>query len=495
MSSAAVLHEAWCDAGDILDALTEKATEEFLACQTFDNEIARLDNLIAATEWRTSAHQDACAKMRELQQFITAKFFETTEIKSAREKIDELSNTIKLIEDNVTSAATAKAPESEARTPQAEGNKSQATGAIFYGVSGRASEVKKKAVRWLWPKRIAVKLNLIVGNPDVAKSLIALDIVAHVTNGKPWFDSPNANEIGEALVMAAEDDWDDTIAPRLEAAGADLTRVHWLKMQHCFNQKKSERELQLDQDMNVLENYLAANPGIKVVVIDPVSNYLGNTKMVDEQSVRKILTPLKELANRIGVAIVCVMHLNKKVDLDAIHRVGGAMAFVGVARMVWLCAPKPVAEDEISEDMVMVKLKGNIVQRTLKGLSYTTKVRMIEIEGSDEAIPFVNWTGEINQQAHNLGNGDKPKNPQHRPPEQMKTAAEWLAEYLKDGAKPLKDIEHAGKSLYGLSPSTLLRTRTKLGVITFSTGKETAKDGKSRETYSCRLPSSDVVNF
>ena len=63
------------------------------------------------------------------------------------------------------------------------------------------------------------------------------------------------------------------------------------------------------------------------MVVDPISNYLGSAKMIDEQRVRAILTPLKEISNRRRVSITGVMHLNKKVELDAIHRIGGAMAY------------------------------------------------------------------------------------------------------------------------------------------------------------------------
>ena len=39
------------------------------------------------------------------------------------------------------------------------------------------------------------------------------------------------------------------------------------------------------------------------------------------------------------------MHLNKKKDLDAISRVGGCMAFIGIARCSWL-----FQRDEPNED-------------------------------------------------------------------------------------------------------------------------------------------------
>jgi putative DNA primase/helicase len=208
-----------------------------------------------------------------------------------------------------------------------------------------ADTIQPKQIRWLWTHRFAEKINLLVGNPDNGKGLVSIYTVARLTTGEPWFDAENKLPPSEALILAAEDDWDDIIVPRLMAAGADLKNVHKLVMSAQINGSKVEKELSLDRDRSVLDNYLQKHPAIRLVVIDPVSNYLGRTKMIDEQSVRELLAPFKEMASRLHVAFLCIMHLNKKVELDAIHRIGGAMAFTGIARMVWLCAPKPNEDD------------------------------------------------------------------------------------------------------------------------------------------------------
>jgi hypothetical protein len=48
-------------------------------------------------------------------------------------------------------------------------------------------------VEWLWPNRIPLnKLSLLVGDPGLGKSLIALDIASRVTRGAAW---PDAGEM------------------------------------------------------------------------------------------------------------------------------------------------------------------------------------------------------------------------------------------------------------------------------------------------------------
>ena len=142
----------------------------------------------------------------------------------------------------------------------------------------------------------------------------------------------------------------------------------------------------------------------------------------------------------------------------------------------------------------MVKVKGNIVQRNLKGLSFTTKVHFIPIEGENVPVPYVEWVGDVNETANQVTG--KPQKPAHRPPEQLPTCIAWLKQYLKDGAKLLvEDIEPAGKALYGFSTSTIRRARTEGGIITFESGKQTARDGKKYAAYSCRLNTQDKVQI
>lgn len=373
---------------------------------------------------------------------------------------------------------------------QSDPNKtSSPTPTITATISGTYDQIAPKKVIWLWLRRFAQKLNLIVGNPGVGKGLITYYIMACVTTGRDWFDSPNTMPPSEVLHLSDEEDDDDTIVPRMIAAGVDRSKARWLKMSATKEDgTKIEKAIQLDHDAAVLENFLDEHPNIRLVIIDPISNYLGSTKVIDEQSVRAVLMPLKEMANRRGVAIIAVMHLNKKVELDAIHRISGAVAFVGVSRMVWLVAPKPNEDGTDSDVTLMVKVKGNIVQRNLKGLSFTTPTREVPIENdTPEWTPYVKWLGEVDQRANDLMG--KPAKSAHRPAEQFPACIDWLHKYLKDGAQTLDDIKSDGKALYGFSPKTIQRARdsAEAGVVTFSSGKTKARDGKMREQYSCRL--------
>ena len=62
------------------------------------------------------------------------------------------------------------------------------------------------------------------GDPKLGKSTLTLDIAARITTGTPFADG-HRPQIGNVVLLSAEDGIGDTIRPRLEAAGADLRRV------------------------------------------------------------------------------------------------------------------------------------------------------------------------------------------------------------------------------------------------------------------------------
>jgi putative DNA primase/helicase len=189
------------------------------------------------------------------------------------------------------------------------------------------------------------------------KSQITASHAATVTTGGKWPDGSHC-AVGSVLMVSGEDDAADTIRPRLEAAGADLGRVHILDgieeagdggeiMRRAFN---------LKCDLGHLEELLLQLGDVRMVSIDPISAYLGDTDSYKNADVRALLTPLAELAGRFGAAIIGVSHLSKAGGQKALLRVSGSLAFVAAARAAYL-----IADDEENEGRrLMLPLKNNI---------------------------------------------------------------------------------------------------------------------------------------
>src|SRR5262249_16667157 len=94
----------------------------------------------------------------------------------------------------------------------------------------RMSEVEPRPVEWVWRSWIPRgALTLVDGDPGLGKSTMSIDLAARVSRG--WAMPPNsgpATDPAGVLLLSAEDDLANTIRPRLDAAGADVSRVHAL---------------------------------------------------------------------------------------------------------------------------------------------------------------------------------------------------------------------------------------------------------------------------
>jgi putative DNA primase/helicase len=77
---------------------------------------------------------------------------------------------------------------------------------------------------------------------------------------------------------------------------------------------------------------------VALVVIDPITAYLGDTDSHKNADFRALLSPLGALAARHSTAVVCVSHLSKGGSGEALLRVTGSLAFVAAARAAFLIA-------------------------------------------------------------------------------------------------------------------------------------------------------------
>ncbi len=85
--------------------------------------------------------------------------------------------------------------------------------------------------------------------------------------------------------------------------------------------------------------------GEDLIVIDPISAYLGSVDSHENSKVRGVLGPLSELAGRLRIAVVGVTHLNKSGGSKAMYRSSGSLAFVAAARAAWSFSKDPENPD------------------------------------------------------------------------------------------------------------------------------------------------------
>ncbi len=319
----------------------------------------------------------------------------------------------------------------------------------------RLSDVKPEPVAWLWPGRIALgKLTLIAGDPGLGKSFLTLDMAARVSRGWAWPDAPGVPTTpGGVVLLSAEDGVADTIRPRLDAAGADVARIVALEAVRERNQYGHEhpRSFDLSRDLPALEAAIGSVEGCRLVVIDPVTAYLGGVDSHKNAEIRGLLAPLGAIAERHRVAMVAVTHLNKSGGGPAIYRAMGSLAFAAAARAAWAVSK----DKDDPRRRLLLPIKNNIAPDT-GGLAY--RIEPLGVDG----CPAVAWEPDaVNVSADDALAGDRDEGGGRT---ERDDAAEWLADLLVHGPRPARDVERDARDA-GYSIATVRRAKAAIGVV------------------------------
>ena len=311
------------------------------------------------------------------------------------------------------------------------------------------ADVESKPVRWMWPGRIARgKLTLIAGNPGLGKSQVTIALAATVTTGGEWPVDGTRCERGSVLMLSAEDDVADTIKPRLEAAGADVSRVHVLD---AVLVDDGRRTFDISRDVDRLGDQLKRMDDVALVVIDPISAYLGNTDSHRNSDVRAVLAPLSELAAAHEVAVILVSHLNKSTGGDALSRVTGSIAFTAAVRAAYIVT-KDGAD---SARRLFLPVKNNI---GVDDTGFAFRIESANVDGiytsRVEWEPEVITTTADEALASTGGAGG----------DAVSEACAMLQDVLADGPVSVNDVKSEADEA-GLAWRTVRRASDKLGIV------------------------------
>jgi putative DNA primase/helicase len=249
----------------------------------------------------------------------------------------------------------------------------------------RASEIEARPIDWLWPGRLAIgKQTILAGEPGLGKSQLSAFLAAAVTTGGDWPSGEGRANLGSVIVLSAEDDAADTIIPRLMAAGADLSRVHIVSAV-ALGEGKGRRMFNLQSDLAALERAIEARGDVRLVIIDPVSSYLGKTDSHKNAEVRAVLEPIGEMGSRLRVAVIGVTHFSKGAGTSANNRIIGSIAFVAAARAAFIVSRDPDDENR----RLFVPSKNNLGPDR-EGLGFRIETREV---GQGIIAPAVSFDG------------------------------------------------------------------------------------------------------
>jgi hypothetical protein len=324
------------------------------------------------------------------------------------------------------------------------------------------AKVELKPIEWLWPERIAIgKVSLIAGHPDLGKSLITLDLAARISTGGNWPVNGGAAPQGRVLLLSAEDDPEDTFGPRLKAMGADLSCIAAITMVELTN-SRGYRGFDLQQDIERLET-LIAKSGAKLIIIDPVSAYMGRPGKIDSHrntDVRAILAPLKAMAERTRSAVLAISHLTKNGGTEALQRITGSGAFVAASRAAFL-VERDESNGAAPGRRLLLPIKHNL-SPVRTGFAYRIGTRIVEGIGT---LPVIEWENALAEMTADqaLAAKDKEARAANNP------AVNFLREFLSAGPREAKIVEAEAKER-GITPKQLRGGREKIGVETYREG-------------------------
>ena len=349
-----------------------------------------------------------------------------------------------------------------------------------------ASSISTTKLGWLWQDRIPRgKTSLYTGKQDNGKSMATIDLIACTTTGRDWPDGEK-NTLGprRVILAATEDDLNDTLVPRLKVAGADLSKIIIVeKVLVSGDEGNTKRLMQLKEDYSLVQRALEAYPDVALIVLDPLTSYLGKVDQNKDSDMRPLMDALAESLRKTGAAFVGIMHHNKRSDLDAVQKVQGASAIVGSARTVW-----GFSKDKDNKgEYFMTLVKGNINKKRT-GMKY--KIEPVELRTDDGEVSSVGrivWLGECDETADELAAKER-ESDDNKELGKMGKAAQWLKERLKGGISIGSDILFKEAEEAGHAKRTMWRAKKDLGI-------KARPDSTCESGWAWSLPAEEPVDF
>ena len=227
-------------------------------------------------------------------------------------------------------------------------------------------DVIAEGIEWLFPGRIPLgTVSMIGGDPGAGKSTLTGLLATTVSIGGCWPDEPGEHtEVGNVLILTAEENLANAVRPRLDRMGADLSRIHVLTTIEQSDGRLTP--FSLTRDIPLLEQACERLGDVRLIIIDPIGSYLSGADSHSDCEVREAVNPLFKLAEKHRCAVLLIAHLNKGAGTNVLYRFSGSIAFAGTSRMVWFLSRHPTDRTR----RVMSFVKGNPPDATTTALSF-----------------------------------------------------------------------------------------------------------------------------
>lgn len=328
----------------------------------------------------------------------------------------------------------------------------------------RGDQVKIQAINWAWDGYLARgKMHLIAGAPEAGKTNCLVSFGATMSReGARWPDGTLCTCTGNVLIWSGEDGIEDTLAPRFVAAGADMSRIHFVT-----EARENGKPIAFDPSKHVdaLVARAKAIGDVVLILVDPIiSAIAGDSHKAAET--RRGLQPLVDCAEELEAVLVGVTHFSKGTSgRSPLERLVGSQAFGAVARVVFAAA-KNDGDDE-GPERIFVRAKSNIGPSG-GGFGYSLRVACLPLENGRARVSHVQWGDALEGTASALLAKAETKNT-NEADRALDVAKTVIRALLADGPMNAKEAYRELEAA-GVSERTAKRAKKDLGVIAARTG-------------------------
>ncbi len=308
-----------------------------------------------------------------------------------------------------------------------------------------AADCAMRPVAWLVPDYVPRRnITLFHGAGEACKSLMALHHAARISRGQHLeFDTsgePPAE--GCVLILAHEDNVEDTIKPRLALAGADMSKIQF---------RAAGREVRLPEDIDALR-WLVRKKHVVLVIIDTLDDFV-TVSTRNNQSVRTVLNGLGDLAEEEDIAIIVICHWTKQRNSKGSlrNKIAGSFGILTRGRCAFA-----FVRDPDDRGILMVSTKGSLGGRKPTVL-FDVDVQPVQIDGRLVDHPKI------------LYRGTSPVTEDHfdGAPGKVDVAVEYLEKALADGPADSRQVLQDSPC----SRQTLFYAKKQLGVRDYRQGQ------------------------
>jgi len=198
-------------------------------------------------------------------------------------------------------------------------------------------------------------LNLLTGNPGAGKSFVCCHMAAMVSTGGKWPDGSGKAPLGDVLYCTTEDSYAEIVVHRIKAAGGDLKRIH-----RVVRKKRERVDGSIDKgeftiaEIDLMIDAMAKLPKLRLVILDPVTSYIGEIDANANLEVRRVLERFQDLARAKKFGAIMITH-DKKLTTSAIHSAIGSLAFTAVPRVSNGLFKDPEGDDKTRRLLLPIK--------------------------------------------------------------------------------------------------------------------------------------------